>query len=683
MQPSFNFLVSQPSSCKTKPSGFRAFECKNDRIYPLKVDTVDRNADTNSIVQKICYLRPRVRPIDISIGNTYGEECSDYLLVAKNNGIIEIIKDYDFKIRNRIPLRPNYLLVCVPINTNIVTNDTTIVGMEYSDKFLYVCSSNGDLFGFILNLPDDYVSEQDFQAPEAYKRYKDTIMWRSDSTPPEDTTPAERFLREGTQFKNAHTCAHICYYCYPVNEDGFFHETIRQWYPKPIPAFSNCFITFLRTDVSSFHINPMDRFSVITVAPHTPLTIHKILLPEFYVVFFHEFVKLKDEYFSKKLRQNSEPPSFDFMSRVVYDVGFQDYLKRNCSQYASDHDIRLWRSMLVCDMVCEFKYSSVWRQKQGNMKDSLHRLFFYDASLNDGKNVQNDIENLSDSVVDLELDSQSNSMLGFANASIDVDHHAHSNITHTERFLKHLRKRTFPINFQVVKTVSVNTETETNELEATTSFLTDTYKDMDIILVEKFLNINAFRPKYVDEPLMKLDSIHDVQEINEKEYEAQVALNNLSSFVKFFMLSDSLCMIWDSNGVLLIDRFQLRNTTRLLENDVNAVKVIDYRVGVVNDIGLVLTEFEHTGSDYHIEFYAILSMLTNEIVLLKGEFNTGQRLGKIAALDKLRVTERDRFVDQIMVTNYHPTKKRTLDSFSAEILRKQKRQKHENTDILT
>ncbi|CAG98052.1 Gid12p [Kluyveromyces lactis] len=675
MQSNFTFLVSQPSCSKTTPSGYRAFQCKDDRIHPLKVNTKNRAADTNSIIQKFCYLRPRSMPIVPTSKYLHNQEHSDFLLVARNNGIIEIIKDYNFKVTNNVPLRPDFLLFCVPMTSSITTNDTTIVGLEYKDKFLYVCSAVGDIFGFILNLPDDYVQDEEFQASPSYKRYRDSFSWRSDIVQSSDATAAERSLKEITRFRKEHSCGHICYYCYPINEDGFFHETIKQWYPDPVPTFSNCFVTFLRTDVSSFHINPMDRFSVITVAPQTPLTIHKILLPEVYTTFFSEFVKLKDEYFSKKHRRVSEPSSFDFMSRAVHGTAFQEYLKRDRSSFVMEQDVRVWRGMLVCDMVCEFKCSSVWRQKQGNMKDGLHELFFYDKKQEANNRNESDSVARNETVVDLELDSQSFSLLGVSTEILDNHTQHQSNITQTERFLKFLRKQTFPINFQVVKTVSLDGETNSTGYEAATSFLTDTYRDMDVVVVDKFLSVNAFRPKYVDEPLMKLDSIHDYLEVNEEDRDAHVALNNLSSFIKFFMLTDSLCMIWDINGILLVDRFQLRSTRNLLHNDVGAVKVINFRVGIVNDIGLVLNQFKQDGSDYYIEFYSILTTLTGDIALLRGEFKVGQRLGTMKILDSLRTQQSDNFVDQILITNYSLSNKRDAGMVIPEVFKMNKRSK--------
>ncbi|CDO95599.1 unnamed protein product [Kluyveromyces dobzhanskii CBS 2104] len=657
MDPQFTFLVSQPSCSKAISSGYGIFQFRENRIVPLKVDTSDEAADTNSIVQKFCYLRPKSMPIIPSSEQSNNQEHSDYLVIARNHGVVEIIKDYQFKISNNIPLRPDFLLFCVPMVTTTTTNDMTIVGLEYKDKLLYVCSATGDIFGFVLNLPDGYVQEEEFQAPPSYEQYRDSFSWKLDTKQSPDATRTERALKALLKFKKEHNFEHICYYCYPVNNVGFFRETIKEWYPEPIPTFSNFFVTSLRTDVTSFRINPMDRFSVITASPQIPLTIHKVLLPEIFPSFFGEFVNLKDEYFSQKPELVSEPPTLDFMSRAMHGIAFQEYLRRESSTLAAEQQIKSWKDIQVCDVVCDFKSSSVWRQKQGDMKDSLYHLFFYDKSQNDNRD-RSDPSDGNEPIVNFELDPESYSLVGIPTESSNNPSQQHPRTTQAERFVKFLRKQTFPVNFQVVKTVSLNGESKTTDFEATTSFLTDAYSDMDVVMVDKFLSIDAFRPKFIDEPLMKLDFIHDYAEIDEEDENSQVVLNNLSSFVKFFMLSDSLCMIWDVNGILLVDRFQLRNTRNLLRNEVGVVKLVDFRVGIVNDIGLVLSLFEKNGSDYHIQFYSILTSVTGAITVLKGEFKFGERLGNLEILDKLEMENTDKFADQLLITNFKVPNKR-------------------------
>lgn len=658
----FHFLVSQPSSSRSKISGYKAFKCKNDMINPLPLKTSDEFADKNNIIQKFCYLRPQNRQICAMNDSNSVTDSSDYMLIAKNNGIVEIIRNYSYKLRNELSLRPDYLLICVPQIENVITHDVTIVGLEYRDKFLFICSSIGDLFGFVLNLPDDYIQDHAFLSPKGCHNLQDSITWKGATEALRNENLDEIKFRELTEFVRTHKYCHICYYCYPVSGDEYLHECLRKWYPEPIPTFSNCFAVFFRTDVSSFHINPMDRFSVITVAPHVPLTIHKILLPSLYVEFYREFINLKRAYFSR-FENKGEPKSFDAMSHLIYGPSFTDYLKNECTSFVIEQDVRVWRTILVCDMVCEFKYSSVWRQKQGNIKDALHRLFFYEKSSDSKVNSNTDVKTPSDRAVELELDSDT--YMPLQTSSEPILNHLHgSEASKTEKFLKYLRKKTFPVDFQAVRTVSLNSEVTENE--ATTSFLTDTYKDMDLVIIHKFLGIDVFRPKYVDEPLMKIDSVHDYGSLIMNEYKAQSALNNLAAFKKFFMLTDSLCLIWDINGLLLMDRFNLRSTAHLLDNDVGVVKIIPFHVGIVNDIGLVVTNFHKVDCDYIIEFYAVITSLTGHIILLKGCFNKDERMGKIRVLDSLKLKEKDKFVDQIVLIDYEHGYKRAhsnLDIF--------------------
>lgn len=104
---------------------------------------------------------------------------------------------------------------------------------------------------------------------------------------------------------------------------------------------------------------------------------------------------------------------------------------------------------------------------------------------------------------------------------------------------------------------------------------------MDIVCIDHFVTLSAFRPRYYDEPIIKIDSLSnkngsengtneeewaesqmkvDGQVIDDETAQFKQALGNLCSFKKLFMLDDSLCFILDTHGVLLINRFEIKNT---------------------------------------------------------------------------------------------------------------------------
>ncbi|AET41328.1 Gid12p Ecym_8032 [Eremothecium cymbalariae DBVPG len=648
------FGVSVPGNGKDMVSGYRLFTFQNDKLAPLPV-ILDNATDRNVMIQKFCYLKPKDRIITPECQNGGLMDSSDYLLVAKSNGIIEIFRDYRYKVTQDIELKPDFILTCLPVGHDRSTLDLTIAGLEFKDGLLYCCTKDGDLYIFILNLPTDYIQLENIYNPIGTPDVFDIAAPNMrDSNKLE-----EGILFVYSKFTGRTKLQHICYYCHPMGQQISIYPQLKVLYPN-IPYFKPCIYVNLKKEVSNFRINPLDRFSFITTAPRIPLTIYKIHLPKLFTDFFIKFVKLKRTVLKRCPREIQD---IDEASTSIYSCKFLDFLRFDFRGIQTDMDPRTWNSLMTNDYVVELTYSCVWRQRQGNIKDDLYMLFHRQAEMYDDERERptsrGSLTGSTDSSV------RSNSLRrSIWERTIDAAP-CYSNSA-TDRFIRCLRQNTCPVDIKIVNTKLGSEQLSYSNVEDEqgsnrTSYLTDDYKDMDIIILDKFLCLTAFRPKYIDEPLMKLDSFHSIREGN-TNLEAQWAIMNLSSFKKFFMITNSLCLIFDTFGVVLIDRFKVVNSHDLLENDPEAFKIIDFEIGLINDIAVIITNIEkceECDGTYEIEFNAIVTTVIGTLSVLHGEFYGHERLGKMHCRDKLKMTKKDKVVDQIVLLDYEPSKKRT------------------------
>ncbi|AMD20105.1 HCL046Wp [Eremothecium sinecaudum] len=661
------FGVSVPANGKDAISGYRLFKFQDDVLTPLPV-TLDSNTDKNVIIQKFCYLKPRDRLIVPECQNGGLMDSSDYLLVAKSNGIIEIFRDYRYKVSQAMKMKPDFILTCIPVAHERDMLDLTIAGLEYKDGLLYCCTKDGDLYIFILNLPGDYIQIENIYNPMGTPDLFDVAMPNARDY----SRFEEGILLVYSKFTGRTKLQHICYYCLPMGQQISIYPQLKILYPN-IHYFKPCIYVNLKKEVSNFRINPLDRFSFIAMAPRIPLTIYKIHLPKLFTDFFIKFIKLKKAVLR---RFPQEVQDIDEASTKIYNSKFLDFLRFDFRGIQTDMDPRTWNSLMTNDYVAELSYSCVWRQHQGNTKDDLYRLFHRQVQIYDG---------------DRERPASRGSLTGSADNSIRSNSLRRSILERsvesppcysnsaTDRFIRCLRQNTCPVDIRIVNTkLGANPSqcgnTEDEQDNTRTSFLTDEYKDMDIITLDKFLCLTAFRPKYIDEPLMKLDSFHSIGKGN-TDKEAQWAILNLSSFKKLFMITNSLCLIFDTFGVVLIDRFKLVNNHDLLKNDPEAFKIIDYEIGLINDIAVVITAMkkcQECESVYDITLDAIVTTVSGTLSVLHAEFYSHQRLGKMHCRDRLKVNSRDKIVEQVVLLDYEPNRKRLRTADDGEVAKRSK-----------
>ncbi|AGO11238.1 AaceriACL023Cp [[Ashbya] aceris (nom. inval.)] len=649
------FGVSVPGNGKDVVSGYRLFRYQDDALTPLPI-TSDNATDRNEMIQKFCYLRPRDRLTIPECQNGGLMDSSDYLLVAKSNGIIEIFRDYQYRVSQRLQLEPNFILTCLPVAHERNTLDLTIAGLEFKDGLLYCCTKDGDLYIFILNLPNDYIQEENIYNPMGMPD-----LFEIAAPNIRDTSRLEEgILFVYSKFTGRTKLQHICYYCHPMGQQISIYPQLKVLYPS-IPYFKPCIYVNLKKEVSNFRINPLDRFSFIAMAPRVPLTIYKIHLPKLFTDFFIKFVKLKRAVLK---RSPQEIHDIDEASTSVYRCKFLDFLRFDFRGIQTDMDPRTWNSLMANDYVVELNCSCVWRQRQGNVKDDLYKLFHRQVDIYDEERERPASRGSLTGSMD---SSARSSSLRRSILERTIDAVPCYNNSATDRFIRCIRQNTCPVDIRIVNTkLGDDPMSATNEDDHDsnrTSFLTDDYKDMDIITLDKFLCLTAFRPKYIDEPLMKLDSFHSVTK-DATNSEARWALMNLSSFKKLFMITNSICMIFDTFGVVLIDRFKVVNSHDLLENDPEAFKIIDFEIGLINDIAVVITHIDKChdcGGSYNIEFIAIVTTVAGTLSALQGDFYCHERLGKMRCRDKLKINKKHKFLDQIVLLDYEPSRKRSRE----------------------
>ena len=174
------FVASIPCTRNGSVYGYRILQCDNGSLSTVEhcMDRLERDVDVSS--EMFCYLKPKGRCLVPSNLNQTGSDASDYMIIAKSTGFLEIIQDFKCKIKNKITLEPKFVLKCIPEDfiSDLRTN-YSVVSLEYTDGFLYCCMTSCRIYVFILNLPEDYIQVKN----EDICCYENTVDLSSQSTP--------------------------------------------------------------------------------------------------------------------------------------------------------------------------------------------------------------------------------------------------------------------------------------------------------------------------------------------------------------------------------------------------------------------------------------------------------------------------------------------------------------------
>lgn len=259
------------------------------------------------------------------------------------------------------------------------------------------------------------------------------------------------------------------------------------------------------------------------------------------------------------------------------------------------------------------------------------------------------------------------------------------------------------LNNSIERMSALNSQ-RNHDNETLPSFLIDKYKNMYIVGIDKFLILSVFKPKYQDEETLRLEVYHNRSntegdlyfsnnntssnnkceethnifsgygdrkkgsndKLNNTEFENDKFTNailRLTSFKKVFILTDLLCLILDTCGVLLVDINNITDPQNLSNNHLSAIKIAPYDIGLINDAIVTMAQYD-TGSNVIItRFSIIVTCLPGEIKAFKVDFNSNSKIGRVFFQDCLRLTSRDRFVDKLSLI-YHSAYNKTSEKRS-------------------
>ncbi|KOH00202.1 Gid12p DI49_0903 [Saccharomyces eubayanus] len=672
------FAVSTPCNAKGKPSGYRIFEFNNGRLALTPSERGCTKVDVNANIQAFCYLRPNGRDTSTSSDTAHIMDSSDYMILAKSNGFIEIISNYQYKIRSGLRLTPSFILRCTPedFESNFFS-DYMIAGLEYSQGLLYCCMCSGRIYIFVMNLPSDYIQFKNMYNP----KFPDCFFNKHEHTSTSHSSEEEKIFEGRTRYTGRSYSKHICYFLLPIEPSHLRSSPVVSSFCnmyQGLPIYRPSMYLHIERGISTFHINPLDRFCFMTVSPRSPLFMRKIILPLTYVTFLSTFIDLKNK---TQGGICGEVLSWD---NIAQQNGFGSLFSWISNKFTVDSDIinsTIWDDIVRYSGTGMLDSGIVWKQRQGHAKDDIYDLFHTQDMLDSSRRnssfsaTSNEPRPLSrrrrESFQGLTRDAFRETMDVPCSTKWELD-----------SFIRGLRRNTFMIDFEIVEKISHRSgndgmnEDDSNEDESDetmTSFLTDNYKKMDIVCIDHFVTLSAFRPRYYDEPIIKIDSLSnkngsenmtykraeqnqidvDEQMAKNETVQFQQALGDLCSFKKLFMLDDSLCFILDTHGVLLINRFEIENTKNLLKNAKGTVRIIPYDFGLINDAIVVIDDiYADPNNVSTLTFHLVATSMAGEITVFKGEFLNDSRLGKLQLCDSLKLNRKDRFVDKLALIDY-------------------------------
>lgn len=778
--PEIKFLVSTPCNLTNEPSGYRLIQLKDKKLSSLPINNnygKSNKTDFGVTTQAFCYLKPHINNnIPVAHIPTI-MDYSDYMIISKSNGLIEIIKDYQYKVTQGITLKPDYVLACIPYRFNSETvHDSVNVGLEYKSGLLYCCQSNGDIFVFILNLPADYIqcnnlfNLNDLINPDdipnnptsaTLDNIKHQQQTHIEETQDDQAKEIRDFFKE-TQYIGRSKLKHICFYLTPFLFDDVIPPTTNiksllfsmKLYKETL-IYRPSICVNLEQGISHFHINPLDRLSFVTGSQVNPIMIRKIVLPMTYLNYFITYANLK-----KRVQEKYQMEILPW-EELAIENGFDSFASwiENEAVYGFESvAIDQWNNTRNNGGTGYLKSIVVWKQNLNHSNDRTYEQLYRNIrNIPSQSSLSSTYTGLSSTLSTATLPPVSNrATTRGINRTNSIRRNELSRNTHTNgtelpdsfrwqlnSFLRTLQKNNALADFCVVNTKSFNNtkstpsshsplssdntspdmsnlqnnsydnsqdmssrvsyttdppqiysdEHELNNL--TPSFLTDRYKDMDILRIDKSLVFSVFKPKFQDEETTKLDlfchrdrhklsheSISNNTTSNDDDLHERVilgkALPNLSSFKKVFRLTKSLCLIVDTSGLLLIDLDNIGEGSHDLDsiNDANlqltdddtehnmAIRLSIFDVGLVNDAIVIMESFDLEPNHHIMKLNVITACLPGEIKAFEVEFDSRHIMGYTVLQDCLRFASADKFTDKMALVDcsieHHDNRKRSL-----------------------
>lgn len=683
MAGTITLAVSTPCNAKGKPSGYRLVQYADGGLSVISHMKEHNKADIDINVQAFCYLKPRNRAVVPSSTNDGLVDSSDYMVLAKSSGFIEIIQDFQFKSQQGLSLHPSFVLRCSPEDNVDLRFDSMVAGLQYKEGLLYCCLCSGKIYLYVLNLPHDYI-----QAENSFVISQPADLFYSGSTYPDLSGGRDsRSLEEATFYLNMKYTGrsrlkHICYYLLPMEPN---HLRVS----PAIFLFGHCYkdalifkpSVFVELDqgVTTFRINPLDRFSFFTASPRSALMIRKIMLPMAYVDFFIAFVT------KKKIIQETKPEEIKSWNIVAQENGYDSLV--NWILEDPIHDLSnlatiFWEDLARYDGISIQRTITVWIQKQAHVKDDIYKLFRHGSNHYDNDLGRRDSAETSGSGAPRRLTRH-----GFdrnvLQSPVDLPHAMDWELG---SFVRDLGRNTFMADFQVIRSNTNSNggghqDREDEDGETRTSFLTDSYKDMDIVCIDRYSTLTVFRPRQLDLAVKRVDFLQycmrygGQSSLRAEEALLQRVLSTFTCLKKLFMLTESLCMALDTNGVLLVNRHQLSESSMPDQITGQAVKVAPFNIGLISDAVLIVNELDKKGNGFEIAYNLLVTCIPGQILALEGTFVPGSIIGEIILRDSLKLKRKDKFVDRICLVNYEPSrgcKKRSFDLSGPNIAKRTK-----------
>ncbi|QLG74282.1 hypothetical protein HG535_0G01660 [Zygotorulaspora mrakii] len=652
--------VSTPCNAKGRVSGYRIVQYSDRRlsILPREMNTNNSKTDIDTNVQAFCYLTPKDGVIAAAAGDEI-MDTSDYMILAKSNGFIEIIKDYHYKVEKNMALNPSYILKCTPEDFSNIGSDFMFAGIQYKDGFLYCCLCSGRIFIFLLNLPSGYIQADNsfvklLGSPDILNLYSDITSGLTRGV----ESPEETNLFFEMRFTGRSKLRHICYYLLPMEPEHLRtcpSLFLNNAYKNNIIYKPSIYVS-LDEDISDFRINPFDRLSFFTISPGSPLIIRKVMLPMAYVNFFAKFITIKRRILE---RNHGEVNSWNQVAKSFDYDSFRAYLTDD-TQDNIQFDSTTFDQIATFDNISLLRTIIVWIQRTDHSKDDISRLF---GQAETTHNRRHQILGRSPS---FRRTSRYTLQTVGLRETVDLPS---SDDWEIAPLIREIRRNTFTVDFNIVQLKPLshtNDERSASREEdnTRTSFLTDNYKNMDIICIDRYLSLSIFRPANLDVALTRIESFHDYETssysssaIFEEEREFKIALNGLTSFKKLFTITDSLFMILDTNGVVLLDRQHLSDSKNLAKNPKCAVRVAPFSIGLISDGIMIVRKLENSSLNdgYNVVFDLIVTCIPGEILAFEGRFTSNSKIGSLTLCDSLRLRKKNKFVDKLCLLSYEPS----------------------------
>ncbi|KAL3232910.1 hypothetical protein RNJ44_04826 [Nakaseomyces bracarensis] len=668
MSRDFRFMVSTPCNESGKPSGYRVFDLIDNRLEPVKFKCFDKRAEVDNSVEMFCYLKPCEGAV---VEESDQQHRPDYMLIGKSNGYIEVIKNYSDKISNRQEIRPDFLLRCTPDEGNGNRNtDNTLVGLEYLQGLLYCCTSAGKLYVFLLNLPNDYIQVSSLNT--AYSNNAGIPLPTSNNGNLSNNSPEEAKFCQLISYSEELNTRNICHYLIPM-EIYHLSESVSQYYTntcyKGLTTYRSSIYIRLDHGVTTFHINPLDRFSFLISSFRMPLMIRKIMISMTFVNFLKCYLDKKNIL----ERALGEITSWDKISERM---GFMNllYMLEKEILNEPDTEAHLWDEIVHLSGTALLHSIIVWKQKYGTSRDDIQAIFRRRARL--AQPTLTDILHIPGRPVRrTEHRLRRTNVEFFDRVEVDIPNPAKWEV---EGFLRNIKKNVFTSDFAVVRqkpnpSASIVDISSLVRNETMTSFLTDNYRNMDIFMIDKYLSFQVFRPKYLDEPLVKLSGfpscsylgseLTELREDNEFEY----YVSFMNNFKRMFVFNESLVFIFGSGGILFLDKNMLKSAKHIERNIESSISMIQIDLGLVNDTMLIIDRCERCEDcdGYSIDFRVVVSNLAGEIKVIRCSIDPHTKFGNGEVVDMLRLAKPGRIVDKLNFLSFIPTKHKRSASFSA------------------